>query len=128
MNKLLNTLVELGKWFAETAVNDQELLKASEAHNGWFTKDSVISSFKSLSAMLEEDALKAWLANIFLSAKNNILGSLLPSLCLFHLAWNNFQAIWKAITVLPVPVAKVNSILCCLSAIASNALLIAISW
>ena len=72
--------------------------------------------------------LKAWLANIFLSAKNSIRGALFPSLCLFHLDWNNFQAIWNAITVLPVPVARVRSILCCLSAIASKVLLIAISW
>ena len=72
--------------------------------------------------------LKAWLANIFLSARNNILGILFPSLWIFHLDWNNFHAIWNAITVLPVPVARVKSILCCLSAIASKVLFIAISW
>ena len=72
--------------------------------------------------------LKAWLARMFLSARNRILGSLFPSLCLFHLAWNNFQTIWKAITVFPVPVASVKRTLCLLFAIASRALLIATSW
>ncbi len=77
MNKLLNTLVELGKWFTDTAVNDQELLKAAEAHNGWFTKDSVISSFKSLSAMLEEDSLKAWFAQYNLGDQDESEGKTL---------------------------------------------------
>ena len=72
--------------------------------------------------------LNAWLAKTFLSAKKIILRDLWPSLCKFHLDWNNFQAIWNAITVLPVPVASVNKILSFLLAIASRALFIAISW
>ncbi len=38
-----------------------------------------------------EKALKAWLARMFLSARNNILGLLKPSRFKFHLVWNNFQ-------------------------------------
>ena len=38
-------------------------------------------------------ALKAWSAKIFLSARNKILGLRIPSLLMFHLAWNNFHAI-----------------------------------
>jgi hypothetical protein len=41
----------------------------------------------------EENALYAWSARIFRSAKNNILGLRVPSNCRFHLDSNSFQAI-----------------------------------
>src|SRR5450759_3803408 len=40
-----------------------------------------------------ENALKAWFAKMFLSARNNILGLLKPSRFKFQRVWNNFHAI-----------------------------------
>jgi hypothetical protein len=39
----------------------------------------------------------------------------------FQRLWNNAQAIWKAIAVLPVPVASVSRMRCLPAAIASSA-------
>ena len=41
MNNLHLTLVELGNWFKDEAPLNDDLLKAAEAHNGWFTAESV---------------------------------------------------------------------------------------
>ena len=68
------------------------------------------------------------LSIIFLSAKNKIRGTLLPGEIKFHLDWNNFQAIWKAIAVFPVPVARVNNILFLPAPTDSKTLFIAFSW
>ena len=40
-----------------------------------------------------EKALNAWLAKMFLSAKNKMRGLRLPSRFRFQRVWNNFQAI-----------------------------------
>gem|GEM_PF-6951647 len=64
---------------------------------------------------------------IFLSARNKIRGLRFHQV-LDRLAWRSLYAIWKAMYVLPVPVARVSSILLCPLAIAVSALLIARSW
>lgn len=61
MNKLHPTLVKLGKWFNERAPHDDELLQASESHNGWFTRDSVVTSLKNHGRILEAEGLASWL-------------------------------------------------------------------
>ena len=45
----------------------------------------------------------------------------------FHWLWNSFQAIWKAMGVLPVPVASVSRMRGRPAAMASSARLIAMS-
>ena len=61
MKKIHHTLIELGKWFKEEAIHDEELLKSAEAHNGWFTEESVIASLKSHGEMLSEESVGSWL-------------------------------------------------------------------
>ena len=46
----------------------------------------------------------------------------------FQRLWNSFQAIWKAMKVLPVPVASVSRMRCCSSAMASSTRSTAMSW
>ncbi|MBI49495.1 MAG: acyl-CoA reductase [Crocinitomicaceae bacterium] len=62
MNNLQHTLVELGKWFNEEAILNEDLLKSAEAHNGWFTKDSVATAMKNHASMLSSDSVSAWFA------------------------------------------------------------------
>ena len=61
MNNLHNTLVELGKWFREEAILNEELLKSSEAHNGWFTEDSVKTALTNHGEMLRSESVEKWL-------------------------------------------------------------------
>ena len=60
MNNLHHTLVELGNWFRDEAPLNDELLKAAEANNGWFTAESVKTSFSNHARMLEADSLQNW--------------------------------------------------------------------
>jgi len=60
VNNLHHTLVELGIWFKDEAPLDDELLKAAEAHNGWFTAESVKMSFLNHARILESDSLQNW--------------------------------------------------------------------
>ena len=46
----------------------------------------------------------------------------------FQRLWNSFQASWKAMKVLPVPVARVSRMRLRPAAMASRTRLIAISW
>ena len=46
----------------------------------------------------------------------------------FQRLWNSVQAIWKAIAVLPVPVASVSRMRCLPAAIASSAFSMALCW
>ena len=46
----------------------------------------------------------------------------------FQRLWNSAQAIWKAIAVLPVPVASVSRMRCLPAAIASSAFSMALCW
>ena len=46
----------------------------------------------------------------------------------FQRLWNSFQAIWKAMKVLPVPVARVSRMRGLLAAIASMTRSTAMSW
>ena len=60
MNNLKHTLVELGKWFNEEAILNEDLLKSAEAHNGWFTKDSVVTAMSNHASMLSSGSVSAW--------------------------------------------------------------------
>ena len=60
MNNLKHTLVELGKWFNEEAILNEDLLKSAEAHNGWFTKDSVVTAMNNHASMLSSSSVSAW--------------------------------------------------------------------
>ena len=62
MNKLQHTLVELGKWFQDEAILNDDLLKSAEAHNGWFTKDSVVTAMNNHASMLSPSSISAWFA------------------------------------------------------------------
>ncbi|MBM71997.1 MAG: acyl-CoA reductase [Crocinitomicaceae bacterium] len=61
MNNLQHTLVELGKWFIEDAILNEDLLKSAEAHNGWFTKESVVMALQNHGKMLKEESVSNWL-------------------------------------------------------------------
>jgi hypothetical protein len=61
LNNLHPTLVELGKWFNNIAPLNEELLSASESHNGWFTRDSVVTSLKNHGKMLDSVSLASWM-------------------------------------------------------------------
>ena len=63
MNKIHHTLIELGKWFKEEAIHDEDLLKSAEAHNGWFTAESVSTALKNHGEMLGEDSVVDWLSS-----------------------------------------------------------------
>ncbi|MBT5147312.1 MAG: hypothetical protein HOM41_02025, partial [Flavobacteriales bacterium] len=63
MNTLQPVLKKLGIWFLHNAPNDHELLRLAEAHNGWFTADSVKTAFKSIGESLGEDQVSKWLLN-----------------------------------------------------------------
>lgn len=67
MKTLHYTLVELGKWFREKAPSDNELLRLAEAHNGWFTEDSVKTAFAAHAESLNEKNLNKWLEAYSLS-------------------------------------------------------------
>ena len=64
MNKLQHTLVELGKWFQDEAILNDDLLKSAEAHNGWFTKDSVVTAMNNHASMLSPSSISAWFAEM----------------------------------------------------------------
>ena len=85
------------------------------------------SAFSSKAAKLVK-SLKACFARVFRSARKRIRGRLVGWYERFHLAWNSFQMIWKAIEVLPVPVARVNRMRSLRAATASNTRLTAMSW
>ena len=61
MNNLQHTLIELGKWFREDAILNEDLLKSAEAHNGWFTQESVVMALQNHGEMLREESVSAWL-------------------------------------------------------------------
>jgi hypothetical protein len=63
VNTLQPVLKKLGIWFLHNAPNDHELLRLAEAHNGWFTADSVKTAFKSIGESLGEDQVSKWLLN-----------------------------------------------------------------
>jgi hypothetical protein len=54
-------LVELGIWFRTTATNDIALIKSAEAHNGWFTEESVTTSLMAHGNALSEEGVSSWL-------------------------------------------------------------------
>ena len=57
MNKLQHTLVELGIWFKNEAIFNENLLRSAEAHNGWFTEDSVKTALINNGEMLSSDSV-----------------------------------------------------------------------
>lgn len=61
MKTLHYTLLELGKWLGEKASLDSELLRLAEAHNGWFTEDSVKTALSVHAESLNEKNLNLWL-------------------------------------------------------------------
>lgn len=63
MNTLQPVLQKLGIWFLNSAPHESELLRLAEAHNGWFTADSVKTAFKSLGESLREENLSKWFLN-----------------------------------------------------------------
>ena len=73
MNNLKHTLVELGKWLIDEAILNEDLLKSAEAHNGWFTKNSVVTAMNSHASMLSSRSVSAWFD------ENGIDGSSLES-------------------------------------------------
>ena len=62
MNKIHHALIELGKWFKEEAIHDEDLLKSAEAHNGWFTAESVSTALKNHGELLGGDSVVDWLS------------------------------------------------------------------
>ncbi|HIO15575.1 MAG TPA: acyl-CoA reductase [Flavobacteriales bacterium] len=61
MNSLQPVLTKLGIWFREIAPKESELIMLAEAHNGWFTEDSVKTAFASHGASLTEINIEDWL-------------------------------------------------------------------
>ena len=62
-NKLLSSLVQLGKWFREEASKDADALRLASANNGWFTEESVQLALRSHGQALSEEGVAAWAAN-----------------------------------------------------------------
>jgi hypothetical protein len=62
LNTLQPVLKKLGIWFLNNAPNESELLRLAEAHNGWFTADSVKKAFQSFGESLREDEVSKWLS------------------------------------------------------------------
>ncbi len=63
MNTLQPVLKKLGIWFRHNAPTDKELLQLAEAHNGWFTADSVMTTFKSWGESLRDEHLITWFSH-----------------------------------------------------------------
>ena len=62
-NKLLSSLVQLGKWFRDEASKDADALRLASANNGWFTEESVQLALRSHGQALSEEGVAAWAAN-----------------------------------------------------------------
>jgi hypothetical protein len=62
------------------------------------------------------------------SARNRMRGRRVGSRPRFQEAWKSFQAIWKAIEVLPVPVARVRRMRSRPRAVASRTAVMALCW
>jgi len=61
LKTLHHTLIELGKWLGQKASLDSELFRLAEAHNGWFTEDSVKTALSVHAESLNEKNLNLWL-------------------------------------------------------------------
>ena len=72
MNKLQHTLVELGIWFKNEAILNEKLLRSAEAHNGWFTEDSVKTALINNGEMLSSDSVTKLFDNYDIQDITNI--------------------------------------------------------
>ncbi|PCJ82243.1 MAG: acyl-CoA reductase [Bacteroidetes bacterium] len=75
MNNLHTILKELGIWFREIAPNESELIRLAEAHNGWFTEDSVLKAFSSHGESLTDINIEEWLNSYDLQHVNHSPGT-----------------------------------------------------
>ena len=73
-------------------------------------------------------ALKAWSARMLRSVRNRIRGRRVGWPLRFQRLWNSFHAIWKAMNVLPVPVASVSRMRTAPAMMASSTRSMAMSW
>jgi len=73
-------------------------------------------------------SLKAWPPRSLRSARYKMRGCLDPSRASDHRALNSFHAIWNAMDVLPVPVAKVRRMRSALALTRPSTHATAISW